>query len=109
MFARWMSGGEVRPRALAAIAAALVVYSAWVYHFAPTRLDPHTRGVFDPRAIFDGRFDPWLVWQHNIYGVYAIPYAAFILTDARKQTFPGWPFALAAMTFLGVWPLLVWY
>jgi len=94
---------------LGALAAWLVVYMIWVYGLSPPRFDPAVGEMILGLQLFDSRYDPWLIWVHNIYGLYGIPYAAMMLVDDRDQSFPAWPLAVLAIMVLGTWPILFYY
>lgn len=94
---------------IGALLAFLALYILWVYVLSPTKLSPDTPELVKGLTTFDSRYDPWLIWVHNIYGLYGIPFAVLLLLDDREQTMPGWLFAVLSIAILGIWPLFLWY
>jgi hypothetical protein len=94
---------------LAPLALGLVLYVTWVYVLSPARLSAATPDLVLGLTRFDARYDPWLIWVHNIYGLYGIPLAVMLLLDDQEQSMPGWLFALLSVMVLGIWPLFLWY
>jgi hypothetical protein len=110
MLRRWIAGLRLERKRLLPLGLGFALYVLWVYVLSPARYDPDTPAMVMGLTTFDlEHHDAWLIWIHNLYGLYSIPWAVLMLLDEREQSFPVWPLVVASILVIGIWPLFAYY
>lgn len=97
-----LSGTWVRRIALGGLWLGLIVYA---FGFAPPE-QPDTAELILNLSTGQWRtVNPWIVSLFNVMGVWPVIYAALVLVDGKRQSFPAWPFVAGSFA-LGAFALL---